>query len=37
MLGLKEYPVGKPIQEAWQDAPLKGIIHPYVGDTGWHK
>lgn len=36
IIGLQEYPSGKTIQEVVQDAPLKGILHLYIGETGLH-
>ncbi len=36
LLGLREYPDGKSIQEVVRDAPLKGVLRPYLGETGWH-
>ncbi|MBS3169847.1 FAD-dependent thymidylate synthase [Candidatus Woesearchaeota archaeon] len=36
LLGLQEYPKGKKIEDVVRDAPLKGVLRPYLGDTGWH-
>ncbi len=36
LLGLREYPDGKSIQEVVRDAPLKNVLRPYLGETGWH-
>ncbi len=36
ILGYREYPRDKSIQEAYEDAPLKGILKLYLGETGLH-
>ncbi|MBI2668690.1 FAD-dependent thymidylate synthase [Candidatus Woesearchaeota archaeon] len=36
LLGLQEYPQGKSVEEVVRDAPLKSVLRPYIGDTGWH-
>ncbi len=36
LLGLPEYPEGKKFEEVVRDAPLKSVLRPYIGDTGWH-
>lgn len=36
ILGYREYPKGKNAQEAYEDAPLKGILKMYIGEAGLH-
>src|SRR3989338_2922119 len=37
ILGLQEYPKCKKIEDVVRDAPLKGVLRPYLGDTGDRK
>lgn len=36
LLGMKEYPEGKSFEEVYSNAPLKGVLRPYIGETGLH-
>lgn len=36
LLGLQEYPGCEKFEDVVRDVPLKSVLRPYIGDTGWH-